>query len=77
VSDIDAMLDRLRGYRMSRWEKRAQAIDWAAGNVLVDRPERDEWMLRLWAAKAYDEPSDERPERGEWQEPVDSAETGR
>lgn len=57
--ELSALLELARGYKMAPDEKRAQAIDWAVGNVLVDHPEYDEWTLRLAAAKAHD--AKERP----------------
>jgi len=51
---LETMLEQLKGYEMSPEEKRAQAIDFATGNLLLDRPNYDEWQVRLWAAKAYD-----------------------
>lgn len=57
---LDALMARLTGYRMTRWEKRAQAISFAAYNVLIDRPEYDPWMCLLWAAKAHDD------KHGQW-----------
>jgi hypothetical protein len=51
----EEMLAKLRGYKMTEWEKRSQAIDFATGNLMLDRPEYDEWMVMKWAAEAYDE----------------------
>lgn len=54
---LDQMLARLKGYKMSLWEKRAQSIDWAVGQVLCMRngSQLDEWMLRLTVAKALEQ----------------------
>lgn len=54
---IDEMLSRLRGYKMTPWEKRSQAIDFAVGNLLAttNHVPADEWLSRKWAAEAWDE----------------------
>jgi hypothetical protein len=41
---------------MTPLQKRAQAINFAVYNLLLDRPEYAplEWELHVWAAKAYD-----------------------
>ena len=52
------LLERAKAYRMTAEEQRAQAISFAVGNLMIDRPHYDEWMCRLWAAKAYDAKED-------------------
>lgn len=44
------------GYRMDAWQRRAQKISWAVGNVLCMRSivAPDEWMLRKAAAEALE-----------------------
>lgn len=54
MDKFEAALAQLKDYKMSPAEKRAQAIDFVAGNLMFDRPEYDEWLVRLWAAKTYD-----------------------
>lgn len=51
---FETMLERLKGYEMSPEERRAQHIDFAAGNLMLDRPEYDEWWVRTTIAKYYD-----------------------
>lgn len=72
MNDKDAMqeqltraLAKLRDYKMSKWEKRAQAISFVMGNLMIDRPNYDAWMVAKWAAEAYDK-------RHEWQQALPS-----
>lgn len=40
---------------MTPAQKRAQAISWVAGNLLVDRPDDDPWIVLLQVTNAYDQ----------------------
>jgi len=42
---------------VDKWQRRAQAINFAVGNVMVDREttEEQEWEMRIAATKEYDE----------------------
>ncbi len=54
---LDKLLEQAKRLPpMTHWEKRSQAIDWAVGNLLVDKDpnQYDLWMLRKWAAEAFD-----------------------
>lgn len=52
---LDRALVKLRNYKMGPWEKRAQAISFVAGNLMIDRPGSDAWMVAKCATEAYDE----------------------
>jgi hypothetical protein len=54
VDRFEAMLERLKGYEMSPEERRAQHISFATGNLMLDRPHYDEWLIRTMVTKYYD-----------------------
>jgi len=53
MEDFKQQLKRLRGYR-DYWERRAQTIDWAVGQLLLSFPEYDPWLAAKNAAEGWD-----------------------
>lgn len=53
-ASFEELLESVRDYKMDAWERRAQAIDFATGNLMISRPDYDAWMVAKWAAEGYD-----------------------
>jgi hypothetical protein len=53
---LSYLLHQLKGYRMDEWERRAQYISWAVGQVRCMREceHADEWGLRQACANMWE-----------------------
>lgn len=58
LTDLSALFEKLRGHKPTVWDRRAQQIDWAVGQVLCIRDKvskaLDEWELRRVAAERWE-----------------------